>query len=120
MYLVCRSHHFSEKSRTYQEENAPKSLKKHTVQCLSTRRVCDEREGKYWQTLSSHRGEFFQKASNSVLKQGPAHAHTLNLGIEEMIMYMELIVLIELAPPRFNSLWGAVWCLPEGRGDGSV
>ena len=81
LYLACHSHHFSEKSITYQEENAPKSLKTHTVQCLHTRMVCDAREGKYWLMLSLNTDDLFYEASSSVLKHGPAHAHTLNPGM---------------------------------------
>lgn len=81
LYLACHSHHFSGKSITYQEENAPKSLTIHTVQCLYTRRVYDEHEGKYWLMLSLNTDDLFYEASNSILKHGPAHAHTLNLGV---------------------------------------
>lgn len=66
---------------TYQEENALKSLKTRTVRCLYRRRVCDQREGKYWLMLSLHRVNLFYEASNSILKHRPAHAHTLNWGI---------------------------------------
>lgn len=43
LYLACRSHSLSEKSITHQR----KKQKKHSVECLYTRRVCEKHEDKY-------------------------------------------------------------------------